>query len=278
MIKKCRICQVNFEIVNKASHSRQFCYHCVPEGLDRGERTNAKRRAAKKHALNLLGGCCLKCGITEPYLIDFHHVESELKEGSFGRLIGDSKIEEYFKELEKAIPLCSNCHRTFHYLEGTAKMKIEDFVDLENFKFHKETVDREYKKVEKEIKISNKLKPEEAELILKQVKKSSFTEVAKTLNVTATAVQKRLKENGYPYLIKDIKGINSKPKLDKEPSWKELPLTLKKDEKVFSFLKGEDAAFFIKELNPEKDLARIREGISRVIRGQRDSYLKFKLN
>lgn len=276
MFKKCRICQTDFEITNKFSHSRQFCYNCVPEGLDSKERTNFKRRAIKKHALALLGGSCLKCGITEPYLIDFHHVDSELKEESFGRLLANSQIEEYFKELEKAIPLCSNCHRTFHHLEQNG-VKLEDFVPLEDFFHYEDIFDRSYKKIEKPVRQLNTFTPEEAELLLEKIRASSFTEVGRELGISATAVQKKLKEHGYPYLIKEIKGLEEKKIKTKETNWKDLPLAIKKDEETFSFKRGEEAAIFIQKKYPEKDLRRVREGLSRIIRGKRDSYLGFKI-
>ena len=128
MEKVCGICQKKFEIKSKYGHQRKYCYECSPEGVSRGERTTIKRQSAKKQALILLGGKCLKCGISEPYLIDFHHLVSEEKEGAFSTLLGASKIKEYFEELEKAIPLCSNCHRTFHFLERTENITIQDFL------------------------------------------------------------------------------------------------------------------------------------------------------
>lgn len=274
MFKKCRICQTDFEITNKFAHSRQFCYDCVPENLDRMERTNAKRRAIKKQALNLLGGSCLKCGITESYLIDFHHVDSDLKEQSFGKLLGDSKIEEYFKELEKAVPLCANCHRTFHHLEKKNKITLEEFVNLKDFFHYEDTFNRSYQKIAKPVKRVNTFTAEEAELLLEKVKISSFTEVGKQLGVSGSAVQKKLREHGYPHLINEIKSKDIKTK---ETSWKELPITLEKDSQTYSFNKGEDASVFIQEIYPDKDLLRIREGLSRIIRRKRESYLGFKI-
>lgn len=275
MSKICRICQKEFEILSQFGGSRQFCYECVPSDLDRQERTNEKRRAIKKRALSLLGGKCLKCGITEPYLIDFHHVESELKENSFGRLVADSKIEDYFKELEKAIPLCSNCHRTFHHLERQEGLKISDFVDLERFLFHVESENREYTRIKKPTK--EKFSSEEAQIWLEKIKKGSFTSLANELGVSSTAVQKRLKENGFPYLIKDIKGIPEKKEKTVYLNWRNSPIELEKNGEKYSFNTGDEAANFLQEVSNGTDLDKIREGISRVLRGKRKTYLSFKI-
>jgi hypothetical protein len=34
------------------------------------------------------------------------------------------------EEIEKCIPLCSNCHRDFHYLEKKDGISIEEYVNL----------------------------------------------------------------------------------------------------------------------------------------------------
>jgi len=46
--------------------------------------------------------------------IDYHHIDPNQKEEYIGRLMDYSPKEKYIKELDKVIPLCSNCHRELH--------------------------------------------------------------------------------------------------------------------------------------------------------------------
>lgn len=290
MKKTCRICQEEFDIINPFGHSRQFCYICIPEGLNDVERTTVKRQSAKKQALKLLGGKCLKCGETKPYLIDFHHVNN--KEHSFSELLADSKFEEYFQELEKAVPLCGNCHREFHYQEANNKLSIENYIDMKTFIFHKEDLDRNYtytsaEKVEKNIKTDTpkpiierkelqEFEIEDYDLLLEEIKNSSFTEVAIKYGVTPTAIQKRLKTRGYPHLIDDIKGI-IRVKEEKVKTWRDLPITLIKDNEEHLFKTGNLAIDYITNQNPESKRDRVSEGLARLFSGQRASYLKYTI-
>jgi hypothetical protein len=65
---------------------------------------------------------CTKCGDKRHYVIDAHHLDPTKKDFSVGTSIRGINITKL--ELEKCIPLCSNCHREFHYLN----IKIEDYL------------------------------------------------------------------------------------------------------------------------------------------------------
>lgn len=285
--KICRICQKDFEIISKFGGARQFCYDCVPEGLDRIERTTVKRQSAKKQALKLLGGKCLKCGETKAFLIDFHHVVSEEKEHSFASLLGDSKFEEYFKELEKAVPLCGNCHREFHYLQREENISIQDFVHGEKLNFHQEIESRERTYIIKEeVKLTETPKQiierpkqqmveiEDYEKLIQEIKETSYTAVAAKYGISANAIKKRLKARGYPYLINDIK---EKPIKEEKPiNWRDLPLSLTKNMNTLHFDSGRDAIQKIAEIE-NSTTERVSEGLNRVINGKRLSYLGYTL-
>lgn len=66
---------------------------------------------------------CAHCGIQHPAVIDFHHVIKEnkkqvnalAKRGNYGAAIREAE--------EKCIPLCSNCHRIFHWNESQKDMR-----------------------------------------------------------------------------------------------------------------------------------------------------------
>lgn len=69
---------------------------------------------------------CTKCGDIRSYVIDAHHLDPSKKSFSVGELTTGWKM--ILKELEKCIPLCSNCHREFHYLEKTQKITIKNYL------------------------------------------------------------------------------------------------------------------------------------------------------
>ena len=129
MKKICRICGKEFEPIPNGG-SRQFCFECVPEGLDSGQRTTVKRQSAKKAGVYLLGGKCLKCGNDKHYLLDFHHLDRATKDGVPSRMLANSKFEEFFLEIQKCALLCSNCHQEFHYLEAKEDMDIETYLGM----------------------------------------------------------------------------------------------------------------------------------------------------
>ena len=62
---------------------------------------------------------CVKCGETRPYVLDFHHIENEIKEFTINS--GNNKrypIKQLELEIQKCVCLCRNCHAEFHYLYG----------------------------------------------------------------------------------------------------------------------------------------------------------------
>jgi hypothetical protein len=63
---------------------------------------------------------CAQCGFAHPGAIDFHHTDSSTKEAEVSRLAGVGSYKRAYAEVEKCIPLCSNCHRILHWDEGRA--------------------------------------------------------------------------------------------------------------------------------------------------------------
>lgn len=59
---------------------------------------------------------CTKCGIQDHRVMEFHHVKD--KKYDIGRMANRGySWETIKKEIDKCIPLCSNCHRIVHYKE-----------------------------------------------------------------------------------------------------------------------------------------------------------------
>ena len=181
MQKKCRICGSSFETITYGG-SRQYCFICVPETKDVNQRTIQKRQAIRKQAIKNLGGKCLKCGEIKEYLIDFHHVNQDEKEHSISALLANSKVELFFKELEKCIPLCSNCHREYHYFNDKENKTIEEYLEIEPKKFNNLCFECYKKKFGRQ-------KPSREEL-KNLVRNNSFVAVSKMFGVTDNAIRK----------------------------------------------------------------------------------------
>jgi len=72
-----------------------------------------KRKLIKQELIEKLGGKCVKCnGVFPQAVFDFHHVSN--KEFGISNEILNKSKSEIFKEAEKCILLCANCHRIHH--------------------------------------------------------------------------------------------------------------------------------------------------------------------
>jgi len=71
---------------------------------------------------------CSKCGENRYYLLDFHHIDPTQKTIAIGNAWQYKSKEDTFKEMEKCIPLCSNCHREFHHFEKQNNIDIKEYL------------------------------------------------------------------------------------------------------------------------------------------------------
>ena len=81
---------------------------------DKRQDTFVLNWAKKLMAMERLGGKCT-CGICEPILIEFHHVDRSGKENTINEL-GSKRFSVIEKELSKCILLCANCHAEEHFV------------------------------------------------------------------------------------------------------------------------------------------------------------------
>lgn len=82
------------------------------------KKARERRNARKLRAISYKGGCCARCGgVFHTAAFDFHHLDPNEKEVDPGLMMGATD-EVLFKELDKCILLCSNCHRELHYEES----------------------------------------------------------------------------------------------------------------------------------------------------------------
>lgn len=70
---------------------------------------------------------CSKCGDDRYYVLDFHHINPNEKDGAISDMVSKSQ-KKLYKELKKCIPLCRNCHTEFHYFEKYNGITIEQYL------------------------------------------------------------------------------------------------------------------------------------------------------
>ena len=73
---------------------------------------------------------CKKCGNDKYYLIDFHHIDPKEKDFAISNR-ASMKLESILTEIKKCIPLCSNCHREFHFLEREYNISLDEYLNAE---------------------------------------------------------------------------------------------------------------------------------------------------
>ena len=100
----------------RVSKNSVRCRKCSVEAVTK------RRRVVKQKAIEYLGGKCADCGIESdiPAIYDFHHKDPKEKDFAISKNGNTRAWKLVEKELDKCVLLCSNCHRTRHYLEDMA--------------------------------------------------------------------------------------------------------------------------------------------------------------
>lgn len=77
----------------------------------------AWRKRSKSKMVAAMGGKCQICGYDKcEEALEFHHINPNEKEFSFGKLRANPQgVNTLIEELKKCIMLCSNCHKEVHY-------------------------------------------------------------------------------------------------------------------------------------------------------------------
>ena len=117
-IRKCLICKCDKAedefYKRRKSNSTSYCKKC-----SNNYHTERLKRIKIK-MINYKGGECTRCHLKleecNYFVFDFHHLNPSEKDPNFSKIKFQNwdKIE---KELNKCILVCSNCHRTIHFLE-----------------------------------------------------------------------------------------------------------------------------------------------------------------
>lgn len=114
--KKCEICGKSF-IPNNIV--RKYCYDCSPAGSrrTRGSAITAIRRAIKKQLVSYKGGKCERCGYDRSInALQFHHLNPREKDFDLSVKYnsGCYDMKTFYKEVDKCILVCANCHAEIH--------------------------------------------------------------------------------------------------------------------------------------------------------------------
>ena len=86
-------------------------------------RVRELRRAKKAYVRERLrtAGGCIRCGVDDPVVLDWHHVDPAVKVAEIGTMAKEHGWDALMAELDKCVVVCANCHRRIHHeLRGTA--------------------------------------------------------------------------------------------------------------------------------------------------------------
>ena len=117
--KKCEICNNVFQTI-PYGHNRRFCFECSPEKTYGAPAITSIRKAIKKQLVKYKGGACEVCGYSKCYrALEFHHRNKNEKDFSISKKLnlGIFSMDLYYKEIDKCMLVCANCHAEIHNKE-----------------------------------------------------------------------------------------------------------------------------------------------------------------
>lgn len=135
MKKTCNRCNVEKDIGEYYKNSKRtypYCKECARSKYAqkhyKDNKTKYKLRSKSRSQKLKIGWRefksqfkCSKCAEERWWVLDFHHLNKELKEGLLTDLFYNSSRDMFEKELAKCIPLCRNCHADLHFWERENK-------------------------------------------------------------------------------------------------------------------------------------------------------------
>lgn len=144
-LRYCKKCDSHKPLTKEYWHKRSsrkdgwefYCKECVKKttlanynkNKEAWNKTTRKNKKLQRQRINEYKDSlsCSKCGESRNWLLDFHHQDPSQKDFqiSQGERFGWEKVKN---EIEKCIPLCSNCHRDFHYQEKKNNIDIKEYL------------------------------------------------------------------------------------------------------------------------------------------------------
>jgi len=165
------------------------------------------RHTTKKRIIDSMGGCCQICGYNKcESALALHHIDPDKKELSFGAIRSNPKNwSSIVEELKKCILLCHNCHSEIHsnmvelpkvykvFDEGFTEYKQTKDVDLCPVCGKDKFVSSKYCSLSCSSRSKFRVDWDNIDL-LKLLENDTIVNVAEKLNISDTAVRKRLKK------------------------------------------------------------------------------------
>jgi hypothetical protein len=88
----------------------------------RQEAANKRNQERKRLVVEHFGDKCADCGVTYPQCVyEFHHLDPNEKDVNPSKALGWSE-DRMWRELDKCIMLCSNCHKIRHFGLGDCEV------------------------------------------------------------------------------------------------------------------------------------------------------------
>ncbi len=79
------------------------------------DKVRKRRKITKELAVAYKGGRCIFCGYNECIdALKFHHLNSRNKDFGIGKSGYTRRLSKVFKEVDKCVIVCANCHREIH--------------------------------------------------------------------------------------------------------------------------------------------------------------------
>lgn len=101
----CESCNKEYYYTAKGCASTKKCNSCI---------ISLRRKRKKQNLLTIVGTSCYICGYNRcTRALQFHHLNPKDKNFEISQSLTKSD-EKLFKEIEKTIVLCANCHAELH--------------------------------------------------------------------------------------------------------------------------------------------------------------------
>jgi hypothetical protein len=106
--QKHSVCRICYKELRKKSYINNSDYYKNKSKKRRVEHSKLYEKYKKN-------SFCKICGENESACLDFHHIDSSIKDFSVSTMkYSSGSFETTMKEIEKCIILCANCHRKVH--------------------------------------------------------------------------------------------------------------------------------------------------------------------
>ena len=103
------------DLEKKKEYNKNYFANWYKENKQKVFKANRdyKNKKRKEWSVYKSSLACVKCNISHPAVIDFHHTNK--KEKAVSKFVQDGQYRKAYEEVKKCIPICSNCHRILHW-------------------------------------------------------------------------------------------------------------------------------------------------------------------